>query len=291
MSVISSPPGWDGSEWKVIYKAVWDETQRTKIAQKILPMYGPLGLGEFTTVSSDTISKNNKNGKGFRIIESDTTPLVEISVMFTLTKTQLQDEKKNGTAVTLATRAANLISQVQDQLVFQGSVVFDESTVEFESKDNNGSGLLGDNKKDVRTVVSVQPITKDGQNVRYGENTFSAITRGISLLQKQGHYGPYALVLHFEQYADTFAPLKDTLIMPADRIKPLIDKGFYGTGAVPEKKGVLLSLGGNTMDLTVGVDTTAEYRSAEITGYQFRVYERFALRLKDNTAVIRLEFQ
>jgi len=79
--------------------------------------------------------------------------------------------------------------------------------------------------------------------------------------------------------------------MPADRIKPLVDKGFYGTGTIPSKQGVLFSLAGDTMDLTVGVDAKAEFRSPDSTLYKFRVFERYALRLKDKTAVIKLDFQ
>jgi len=217
---------------------------------------------------------------------------VETSVKFALTDTQVKQEKQWGTAITLATRAANLISQVQDSLIFQGLISLNERAVLVENNDNNGKGLLGDNEQDIRTSVTVKSINHQGQNIRYGENTFSAVTQGISLLLKHGHYGPYALVLHFEQYADTFAPLKDTLIMPADRIKPLLVKdGFHGTGTLPEKSGVLLSIGGNTMDLVIGVDTTVQSRGQISTLNTFRIYERFALRLKDKTAVIRLNFE
>ena len=80
--------------------------------------------------------------------------------------------------------------------------------------------------------------------------------------------------------------------------------GFYGTGTLPSKlpgaatlpgpsfTGLLVSLGGNTMDLVVGLDATVTFMQQDTDGaYRFRVVERFALRLKDTTAVIRLEFQ
>jgi hypothetical protein len=79
--------------------------------------------------------------------------------------------------------------------------------------------------------------------------------------------------------------------MPADRIKPLVTAGFYGTGTLPEKRGILFSLGGNTMDLAVGVDATPESMFSDNTGmFRFRVFERFAPRLKNKLAVRRLEF-
>jgi len=80
--------------------------------------------------------------------------------------------------------------------------------------------------------------------------------------------------------------------------------GFYGSGTLPVNTpatslggpnasfvGVLVSLGGNTMDLVVGLDATTAFMQQDPNGnYRFRVVERFALRLKDTTGVIRLEF-
>ena len=57
-----------------------------------------------------------------------------------------------------------------------------------------------------------------------------------------------------------------TLIMPADRIKPLVTAGFYGTGTVPPLTGLLVSLGGNTMDLVVGMDVTTSFLQEDPDG-------------------------
>src|SRR5262249_26443676 len=117
---------------------------------------------------------------------------------------------------------------------------------------------------------------------RYGEKTFAGVTAAYSSLQENGHYGPYALVFHTDIYADTYAPVKKTLIMPADRIKPLMDKGFFGTGALPSNRGLLFSLGGNTIDLVIGRDAITAFMQEDSQGlYRFRVFERFAVRDKD----------
>src|SRR5262249_11107527 len=112
-------------------------------------------------------------------------------------------------------------------------------------------------------------------------------------LQKRGQYGPYALVLHTDIYADTYAPLEKTLIMPADRIKPLLmEKGFFGTGTLPLLSGLLLSVGGNTVDLVIGRDATTAFMQEERGGlYLFRVFERFAVRDKDPQGRVKLGFK
>jgi hypothetical protein len=46
------------------------------------------------------------------------------------------------------------------------------------------------------------------------------------------------------------------------------------------------------MDLVVGRDATATFLQQDFEGkYVFRVYKRFALRVKDDSAIIRLDFE
>jgi uncharacterized linocin/CFP29 family protein len=279
--------GWSTAVWDSIKQAVHDETLRTKIAQKILPLNGP--LPDMMNVPSD-ITEVGDNG--LTVTEGDSTALIETTVQFAMTKTQVQQEQQQqlSTVLTLVTRAANLIAIAQDQLIFQGKVRLPEELVQARLNGNNGKSLLGEGDGEIK-FIEVQPVSRQRGKAKYGENTFAKVADGIASLQEDGHYGPYALALHTDIYADSHAPLKDTLIMPADRIKPLVEKGFYGTGALPQKRGVLLSLGGNTMDLTVGVDATPEFMFFDNEGmYRFRAFERFALRLKDKKAVRRLKF-
>jgi len=72
----------------------------------------------------------------------------------------------------LATKAANVLSQAQDQYVFQGSINLDKNLVDVESNGNNVKGLLGDKKDDPRTTIAVKPIggQDHGKASRYGEN-------------------------------------------------------------------------------------------------------------------------
>ena len=56
-------------------------------------------------------------------------------------------------------------------------------------------------------------------------------------------------------------------------------------------KPMMYGNGTNTMDLVIGMDATTAFLQDDTAGLcRFRIYERFALRLKDKTSVIRLEF-
>ena len=346
---------WDDETWNRIDRAVHDECKRTEIASKFLPLYGPVESGKLT-VPADKIllgqtNNGQRNGNTLEIPEAETNNLIELVVEFTLTRQQLEREEELGSAITLATRATNLLCQACDIVIFQGQKaisgdnphpVFRDGKVIVRSgpagfglldapevpdtlEAFNSRQLLRESKQ--QQIVKVPLLENDvsqpsnGLQQRWGENTFAAVSKAYARLQSgeglaQAHYGPYALVLNFEPYADTYAPLPTTLIMPADRIARLVTEGFYamghsaemssykgsqyhnncthyyGTGTVPPVDGMLVSLGGNTMDLVVGIDAKTEYLTQDNQGnYVFRVYKRFALRLKDPSAVIRLEFE
>ena len=272
---------WSEDLWKSIDDAVHDEVQRTSVAAKFIPLHGPAPTPDILTVPSDII-----NPATMTIDEVAVTPIVELGIEFGLTRQQVGNEAQLATAITLSTRSANLLSQAEDMTLFQGDQAFDNPLFKRvqHSGGSAGSGLLNATDQ----VITVVPVSAGV----YGEHTFQAIAQAYSLLQSQGHYGPYAVALRSEVYADTFAPLPDTLAMPADRIKPLVPLGFYGTGTVPPSTGVMVSVGGNTMDLVASVDPVTEFLQVDPDGtYRFKVYERFALRVKDKSAIVRFQFK
>jgi uncharacterized linocin/CFP29 family protein len=164
----------------------------------------------------------------------------------------------------------------------------------------------------------------------YQDGAVGSVALAYSVLRASGQYGPYALVMNTIPYANMYLPLENTLSVPADLIKDLVNGSFYATGALPPWEfiafsggpltgegtsgglpppppgsssgvtvlftGVLVSLGGNTMDLVRGSlhpehDAVISFESKDPNGdCHFRVVQRFALRLKDITAVALFEF-
>jgi len=293
---------WSQDIWKQIDKAVHDEAQRTRIAMKFIPIF--MTTSDAKTVPSDTIDTGDPTT--LTVDEGRETAIFEISVGFALTKQQVT-EMDVSTAVTLATRATNILMQAEDTLIFQGDAALPDkqghggndlfSSGRVLHRNNSfGTGLLGAIDPESKTQnVEVEPTfvdPKDPTQNRYGENTFGAVAKAYSNLQAQGHYGPYALVLQTDVYADTYAPLATTLILTADRIKPIVTAGFYGTGTLPPFTGLLMSLGGNTMDLVVAMDAITAFLQPDTKRLdQFSVFECFTLRLKDPSALVRLNFE
>ncbi len=297
---------WSKEVWERIDKAVHDEVMRTRIGAKFLPIRKV--LPKTTSVPSDVVTPPQDQTQTLTVDEGATTRLNEYWVEFALTPQQVEHETGDiselghSTAVTLATRSANFLSQAEDLVIFQGANAFNspffKANVRFRGQPVD-TGLL-DLPPGTPPLPAAQviPVPQKSPGV-YGENTFTAVAKGYSILQQNGQYGTYALVLQTTPYADTYAPLPTTLILTADRLTPLMTAGFFGSGTLvsnasgePAFTGVLVSLGGNTMDLVVGFDAITAFMQQDTDGaYRFRVLERFALRLKDITAVIRLEFQ
>jgi uncharacterized linocin/CFP29 family protein len=318
---------WSKDVWDRIDAAVALEVKRTRIAGRFLSIRQV--PPKTTSVPTDSYGfKAGAGGVGgiFGVDEGATVRLNEYYVEFELTPQQVDQEEgdfKNlghSTAVTLATKAANILAQAEDLIVFQGQNAsaagpFASGQVQMltpnQPQDTGllnfvvganvpGPGPLTVAPAPLITVVPVPPLAPAVPGVIYGPNTFEGVAKAYSLLQAAGHYGPYALVLETIPYADSFAPLPATLTLTADRIKPLVTSGYFGTGTLPPNAppapvapyyGVLVSLGGNTMDLVTGIEPIAAFQQEDTTGnFRFRVLQRFALRVKDPTGIVILQF-
>jgi len=270
---------WSDSVWKALDDAVHDEFHRTAVGLKFIPFHGQ--LDDAVNAPADVI-----NSATMTVNEAEVTALVELGIDFGLTRQQTAAEEQNGTGITLGTRAANLLAQAEDLVIFLGDAAFKNPLFKRVRRRGGagGPGLLGS----AGDTVAVTPVSPN----QYGENSFRSVAEAYGRLQRQGQNGPYALVLHSDIYADTLAPVANMPAVPADQIRQLVSLGMFGTGALPPKTGVLVSVGGNSMDLVVGMEPTTEVLQQDEDGfYRFRVFERFVLRVKDKTAIVRLNFE
>lgn len=267
---------WSSELWARLDQAVHAEVNRAGVAGKVLPLQS--SMPDATTIPADVIDPQTMTVRDDAVL-----PLIELSVEFSLTPQQVEREAELATAVTLASRASNLIAQAEDLLVFQGDPARDAEVFDaVRRRGGPAEGLVA------AAPSAVQVAAKNGE---VGERIVQAVTRACSDLQGRGQYGPYALVLRTEQYADASAPLENTLVMPADRLRPLVAQGFFATGAMPEATGLVISVGGAPVDLAIGVEPTVSFLQIDGNGHSlFRVFERFVLRLKDERALVRLEF-
>jgi hypothetical protein len=249
----------------------------------------------------------------------------------------------SSTAVMLARRAANLLTLARDAALITGAnafaggpaggpgnVLFTSQTVQTRGVpvDTGLTGIGGPAQTNVTQVVPVQPVNAAAGPpsiaAQYTTNTVAAINQAYALLAGNGYAGPYACVLHFYEYADTFSPLASTLVLPADRIKPLLEAGYYSSAVMPgapnsanpnspqtpnpggrplgfnagslgkdtaQAVGFVMSIGGDVAEFINGLDPVLAFSFLDPQGnYIFRLVTRFALKLSDVGAIVRLEF-
>ena len=154
-----------------------------------------------------------------------------------------------STGVSLATRAANVLAQVEDSILCQGENAFLSALIGNQSTTTVGYrfittdlGLLNLPTTLSQNFPATQsPALPPDQIVIvsptstgfYQGQIVSAVAKAFSILQGKGQYGPYALVLHTQPFADANSPLATTLITPAEPIRHLMNAGFFGTGTLP----------------------------------------------------------
>jgi len=131
----------DSTAWDEIDKAVAAEVARIRVGQKVFPT---VQMPDAPNVSLDQF-----NPQTMTIDEGLTSPFVEISLAFALTRSQVDNEASLRKARTLALLAAKTHAQSEDEIFFQGnqapSFVNNQfpGLLTFTNINSAGRGLLG----------------------------------------------------------------------------------------------------------------------------------------------------
>ena len=136
----------------------------------------------------------------------------------------------------------------------------------------------------------------------------TGIVRAVSELESNGHLAPFVCVLGNRAFEFANTPAAG-LVLPRDRIEAFLSRELLRSGTIDQRRweqpgqdpqqqapqyarGVVVSLAGDPVDLAVSVDPSPQFLYIDQQArYVFRVYERFALRIKESAAVARLEFE
>jgi uncharacterized linocin/CFP29 family protein len=285
---------WDAEVQRRIADAVSAEVGRTRICQKVFPTRA-LG-GAPLDVLRDTLDLPH-----FRVPEGKTKQFVEISLEFSLTAAQARSEPASMICQTLSRMAAKSVALEEDMVIFQGESAPRLPHIVIDQKDSAETGLLGaasprdandDHPDCVSVPIPVAPAYPPRPGLLYGEAVFAAVACGIAKLTSKGQAAPFALFLPTRVYADTFVPPgNQSLVTTADRIRPLVEGGFHGTGTLPADKGLLVALAGEPTIIYVGREAETEYVRQERAHYLFQVIERVQFVTRDPRALVLLKFE
>jgi uncharacterized linocin/CFP29 family protein len=286
---------WTDTQWKRVRQAVTEEANRVRVASSFLPTYGPL------PPSTQVVPSEVVDPTTLTVDDVATTRLVELWVEFELSEQQVAEVELES-ALLLFRRAANIVARGEDWTIFNGRPRLDRTDHVLPGQglptalcvrggrrrpravlpdDPGASGLL---YAPVPALLALNvPLTAQG--------LVGSIAASVAALEQVGHLAPFFCVLGDAAFVAAQSPNAISLVLPSDRIAPFLGRPLIRSGTVPRTFGVLVSLAGAPIDLAVAVDAAPQFLNVSNAGrYRFRVYERFALRIKEVECIVRLEF-
>jgi uncharacterized linocin/CFP29 family protein len=272
---------WSDGQWQKVKDSVTEAFAKASIANAFLPCYGPLS-GSAETVRNEVIVQNPANPPRPNTISLDAdyldvnVKLVTVTVNVELSSEQVAEEALSNATLAFR-RAANILAQEEDRVVFQGY----------------GRGFPPDNSRFVKAATGPHQGLADLPARRRfrslnpmvggaGQAVVSAVVRAVSDLDDRFHPAPFACVMGNRLFGDANTPTQ-SLVLPADRIAPLLRGGpFLCSGTIDTNSGIIVSLAGNDVDIVVATPPTVQFlQRNEFAKFIFRVYERFVLRIRD----------
>lgn len=283
---------WTEAQWTRIQETVRDEAKKARVAASFMPLQGPLA-DDVQTAPLQRLQTvfGARAGELLQVDDHETRRLTTLAVNVGLRGAQVANADLD-TALVAFRRAANLIARAEDYVVFRGQAGANPPTpAELHPCDIRGgetlAGLLP-----TALIVAQEPVAAP-----FPVGLVGAVSRAVSRLERGGHLGPYAVVLGNLLFDAAHSPL-GTLVLPADRIRPLIDGPLLRSswlnrvaGGGPVPSGIVVSLADDLLDLVVAKEISVrrlQVTVAPAVRHVFRVSQRFTVRVKQRTALVAL---
>lgn len=274
---------WTEAQWQKVNEAVTGAFGKASVASALeLPCYGPVPGGT-ETVRNERLTQDDT---GVRLeVDHDSLNLrfVNLQVHVELSSEQVADETMIN-ALLVFRRAANILAQEEDRIVFDGYQRGGGKDSKFVSNSPRPQKGLADPLERVRfPFIDGASIDGTGKLVP-SESVVPAVVLAIQSLEDDSNSGPFACILGNKLYEAVYTPNRNSLVLPADRIMPILKGPLLRSGQMNEFTGIVLSRSAGAVDIVVGTPPTVQFLQRTKEGrFLFRVYERFVLRLRDES--------
>ena len=275
---------WTDDQWRKVKDAVTEAFGKASVASAFLPLYGPLSGGT-ETVRNERLLETDSHEDPLTLDgdhDAANLKLINLTVKVKLSSEQVADESLSN-ALLAFRRAGNILAQEQDRIVFEGHRRGDQDS-EFIA--NTVGPQKGVADPDARLRFKQLVVDPSAEGVAAGVNAtgvavVSAVVSTIRRLEDNSHTLPFACVLGNDLFEAVQQP-SFAFVLPSDRIAPLLKGPLLRSGKMNATTGVVVSLGTNAVDIVIGTPPTAQFlQRTEDARFLFRVYTRFALRIRD----------
>jgi uncharacterized linocin/CFP29 family protein len=286
---------WTDEQWARVSQVVQEEASRARVAATFLPQYGPL------PPDSDFVrAQKIPPGAPLSINDRDTIQLATLQVKVRVRSAQMADPEM-ASVLALFRRAAYVLARLEDAVVFKGLRARVGAPGQFEPDGgvNNLPTIYEVHGGQVLEGLWAPVPAPNPQSWQWipvsaaGDALVRGVSDAIGSLEAHGQFGPFAAVLGQELFVVAQAPNKDSLVLPQDRIIPLLGGGSLLRSSTLDayggNSGVVVALGGRPVELVVATDLSVQFlQITEHPHFLFRVRESIALRIKEAEAIIRL---
>jgi len=275
---------WTDDGWRKVKDAVTDTFGKASVASAFLPLYGPLASSA-ETVRNERLLDTDSFQKPLTLDgdhNAANLKLVNLTVRVKLSSEQIADESMSN-ALLAFRRAGHILALEQDQIVFEGHARKGKDSDFVANTVGPQKGLADYDTRQTFTklVVNPPPGGADAGINTTGLAVVSAVVGAIRRLEDDSHSTPFACVLGNELFEAVQQP-SFAFVLPSDRITPLLKGPLLRSGKMDAATGIVVSLGTNSVDIVVGTPPTVQFlQRTKDAKFLFRVYVRFALRIRD----------
>lgn len=263
-------------QWGQLDRVVIETARQSLVGRRFIPLYGPLGPGVQTVPLQEF--------EGVYAGEVDFTGDVECGAVktagvrhlilpmihkdFTLLWRNVAGADA-GLPLDLApaASAAAFTARKEDDVIFNGSADF---------------GLPGVLNVEGRNTIPLGDWTQVG-------NAFQDIARALERLGNEGYFGPYALVVPPQRYAQMHGVHERTGVLEIRNVEELTTAGVFRSAVIPANRAVVVSVGSQNMDLAIAQDMIVAALGPEKMNLVLRVFEILTLRIKRPASIVTLE--
>ena len=235
-------------------------------------------------------------------------PFLEISREFVLTQAQVDGEEHMRLAAPLARLAASAVAAAEDTILFFGPTQIGAVLATGVTVTNQPGALpLGFVAEAAAyAAIQVPPVPRPNRGpppVAAGDlgQIVTAVAQGIAALNRRAQPGPYALFVPPRRFAQIFAPVGPGFLeTPGDQLNHVVTGGLYMVNSLgvsppappfPNEVGILVSLGGEPAKIILGTEATTAFTRTDPQGnYNFRVFERIQMVVRDGRAFQTIQF-
>ena len=294
----------------------WDKEEMSK-AQKIIverfamnSVAGHLSLHSKVDEIDTTVRRSRFDFNDAIVIDREVLSLYEPFALCNLSKAQVDEfstmhgeEPGQTQAIATLTRAASRLARWHDVLFFRGLVegnvegnALKPPLVHMPAVPENPPQSLREAAREAEEQEGSTPVLV---SVPLNEGLVAAVYEAVLRLETRGYFAAYHLVLGETLWRELHRPTGGSLVLSRDRIEPTLMGGrFYRTTTLPNDEALLVSLDGPTFDCVIAGDPTQHprfefLRVVEQANHEelflFRIRERFAPRVRENRAIVRLK--